>query len=289
MSTLVSWVAYDQRAPASAYIATDSRVTSTSDGHVWDSVRKCFASRQHPDIFGFVGDVQFPSLVLSQLVDSLDSGHLVESGANLEVRQKATVARLERALRERPKEWSLGEFTVLHVGRNSCELDSSFQSNIMKYSNGSLELMTKTSLDGGDVLKFGAADVRAMDRPEVEGAGAADFQAAHEAWSKSSEKHTSRAVFSALCSAIENGENPTVGGPPQLVGLYRKWGGQILGVVWNDSATVLGQVIDTHLSEPGDFRNSLFERVDQTGRLIEGAKEHLSINDTKRNRGRRSA
>ena len=69
MTTLVSWIAYDQRGPSAAYIATDSRISwGVSD--VWDGARKCFASREYRDLFGYVGDVLLPSLVLGQFVDS---------------------------------------------------------------------------------------------------------------------------------------------------------------------------------------------------------------------------
>jgi hypothetical protein len=69
MTSLVSWVGIDHRKPASIYIASDSRI-SWDAASVWDSGRKVFASRTRPEIFGYVGDVLFPSLVLGQIADA---------------------------------------------------------------------------------------------------------------------------------------------------------------------------------------------------------------------------
>lgn len=79
MTLLVSWVGVDPRGPASAYIATDSRI-SWSEENVFDYGRKVFALDNHPDIFGYVGDVLFPSIVLTQIAEMADTGLLFRDG-----------------------------------------------------------------------------------------------------------------------------------------------------------------------------------------------------------------
>ena len=72
ITTLIAWVAIDQRGPSSLYFASDSRITWGSPGRRWDVGRKLFACKKSPDIFGYVGEVLFPSLVLGQLIDAVD-------------------------------------------------------------------------------------------------------------------------------------------------------------------------------------------------------------------------
>lgn len=71
LTSLMCWIGVDSRGPASAYIATDSRL-SWSRNQTWDFGRKTFASASSPDVFGYCGDVVFPSIVLSQFVSALD-------------------------------------------------------------------------------------------------------------------------------------------------------------------------------------------------------------------------
>jgi hypothetical protein len=55
-------------------MASDSRITWGSSRRRWDAGRKLFACAYHQDIFGFIGEVIFPSLVLGQVVEAADRG-----------------------------------------------------------------------------------------------------------------------------------------------------------------------------------------------------------------------
>src|ERR1035438_2547255 len=72
MTLLVSWVGLDSKKngpkPASIYIAADSRI-SWGENINFDFCRKVYGFKNSPDILGYCGDVLFPSIVLSQLVD----------------------------------------------------------------------------------------------------------------------------------------------------------------------------------------------------------------------------
>jgi hypothetical protein len=74
MTSLVSWIGVDSLAPASIYLASDSRI-SWGNRLTWDYSRKLFASRNHPEILGYFGDVLFPSQVLGQLIDLVSLLH----------------------------------------------------------------------------------------------------------------------------------------------------------------------------------------------------------------------
>ena len=74
MTTLIGWVGVDQRGLSSAYLASDSRLSS--NGAKWDCGRKLFACKTTPDVFGYCGAVLFPSLVLGQITEIVDAGLL---------------------------------------------------------------------------------------------------------------------------------------------------------------------------------------------------------------------
>jgi hypothetical protein len=96
VTTLISWVAFDQRKFAAAYVASDSRITWDEAGNKrWDAGRKVFPSSQFPDIFGYVGDVLFPALALSQIVEAIDAGVMFPLDATPWQRHEAVVRALQ--------------------------------------------------------------------------------------------------------------------------------------------------------------------------------------------------
>lgn len=102
MTSLISWIGIDQRGPASVYIASDSRIT-WSNGAEWDFARKVFASRTTPQLFGYCGDVAFPSQVLGQLISLIDSGQAVPMTESSEERLRYVTDVLNGALSTYPK------------------------------------------------------------------------------------------------------------------------------------------------------------------------------------------
>ena len=277
MTTLVSWIAYDERAPSSAYIASDSRI-SWGDGIVWDGARKCFASREYPDVFGYVGDVLLPSLVLGQFVDALDAGFVVGRESGLPDRQEALLESFKRSVNNYPSARKLTAFMVVHLGRIGDGMTAEFQARTVRCQDRMLTDKVETSFDCPTVLELGSKGVREANSPTVDGSGASTFNEQFACWKKSDHAHTSRAVFSALCTSIDSDAEPTVGGSPQLVGLYRKDGGKVFGVVTGNRASVLGYSFNGRGQEDTvEFRNHLFERVDACGELLPGAKSHHPV------------
>ncbi|WP_163749558.1 hypothetical protein [Mycolicibacterium helvum] len=99
----------------------------------------------------------------------------------------------------------------------------------------------------------------------IAGTGANTVRASLELWDANETSGTSRAVFSAFCEALEGGEDPSSGGPPQLVGLHRIGSGKTFGVVFGGQRFLSGADVHTQESkEAGAFEwfNNLFELTD---------------------------
>ncbi len=118
MTSLISWVAIDSRGPASFYVASDSRISWARDAH-WDMGRKLFTCRHSPDLFGYCGDVLFPSLLLSQVSQLLDLESKISRSAD--VRHAAVMHLAEASLR-----------TVSHRSETSIH-DTSLLSRLVRY------------------------------------------------------------------------------------------------------------------------------------------------------------
>lgn len=87
MTMLASWVGIDTHGIGSAYIVSDSRFT-WNNNTFFDYGKKVFASNTYPEIFGYAGDVLFPSIVLSQIVEMIDSGLLFTPNTSCEEKNK---------------------------------------------------------------------------------------------------------------------------------------------------------------------------------------------------------
>ena len=75
MTLLVSWIGIDNHGPTSAYIITDSRISWNTQKN-FNHGKKVFASKNYPEIFGYAGDVLFPSIVIQQIIEMIDSNML---------------------------------------------------------------------------------------------------------------------------------------------------------------------------------------------------------------------
>lgn len=277
MTALSAWVAYDQRGPSAAYIATDGRISFTGGRGCWDHGRKAFSSSAFPDVAGYVGDVLFPSLILSQFVAAIDQGSVLPRESELSSRQQLLLQTVNEGLVTYPKN-VLSRFTIVHLGRAGVGMNSEFAMFVLTYAQGSLKTQVLASLDVASVLELGSDEVRQADGPLLDGSGRKGVEQRLGHWNSSPHAHTSRSVFSAHCEAISLPGQPTVGGAPQLVGLYRIGCGRTFGVVVDGQPSAFGF---NHLGPSHDggleYRNELFERVQPSGDLLEGAQRHRPI------------
>jgi hypothetical protein len=203
VTSLVVWVGRDSRTLSSAYIATDSRI-SWGPGSVWDTGRKTFASATYPDVFGYVGDVLMPSIVLSQFQTALDLDTVPGAGdidrrlaalSELAAQQVALCPRRERH-----------PFTLVHCARLGDGMEIGFRLAVTDYR-----------ADGSWHQEVQEAPERSAELL-VHGSGRRSMEEAFSRWSVSEVAGTSRAVFGAFAQSVASGSDALTGGPVQLVG-----------------------------------------------------------------------
>jgi hypothetical protein len=265
MTSIAVWVGVDTHGPASAYIATDSRISWPSRG-IWDSGRKAFASSSFPDIFGYCGDVLFPSLLLSQFVTALDIGAAVHRSATTMDRAKALEQIARITMKGFPNKLRQ-PFEIIYCGRDGEGLASRFEVQVLSWSpqnDWHRELHQIPTESSTLVFKTGS--------------GSQSIAKSMALWNESAQGGTSRAVYSAFVEALRGGSDPNSGGPPQLVALYRKWGGRTVGVINQGKRYLHGLPVLIHDVDPSlEWRNELFERCDgRTGRRVIDAQRHTS-------------
>jgi hypothetical protein len=267
MTSLISWVGIDQRGQTSIYIASDSRISWGNAGNIkWDQGRKVFASRETPEIFGFCGDVLFPSIFLSQLTGML-KGDEVHSIANAEERAKAIMEYAKSSREGFPQQLGGDSFKILYCCREGENMKAFFHVFVIEYSHATsswsiqpIELPSKSG------LVF------------VGGSGQTAVNTWQDYWKNTSQGGTSRAIFSAFCDSLDSGEDPNTGGAPQLVGIKRSFGASHYGIVWQGNRYELGLRLPPEsfaYLQGVEWMNSLFERCDAlTMKPLPYAKRH---------------
>lgn len=259
MTSLVSWVGIDHRKPASIYIASDSRI-SWDAASVWDSGRKVFASRTRPEIFGYVGDVLFPSLVLGQIADAPASP--VEEGLPEDRFEKISQI-LRRTFHSLPSNQQR-HFKIAYGVRTGTEMAAAFRLFSLSWDVSMGWCSCEEPLPS------------VSDSIVIWGSGAPTVATWKERWDRSSQGSTSRAIFSAFCDAVGSGKDKLSGGAPQLVGLYRIGGARTIGTIHEDNAYLFGLLADTadHGSGSVEWRNRFFERCNVHGDHLATAQTH---------------
>ena len=118
MSLVVSWIGIDTHGPASAYIVSDSRISWDNQAK-FDCARKVFASKKYPEIFGYAGDVLFPSIVLAQIVESIDCDLLYTRQMSCAEKNKRVYEKLRYALTKYPDKFENNPIQIIHVSRET--------------------------------------------------------------------------------------------------------------------------------------------------------------------------
>ena len=263
MTSLVTWVGVDSRGPASIYIASDSRI-SLAYGLTWDFGRKVFASQKHPIIIGYVGEVLFPSQILGQVINLIDNNLLIDKSEQPEIQ----VGRIFHIIQQSFEAYPLSEqrnFEVVYCFRENEGMASIFHMYLIGWNSN-----TGWSLEKPE-LPYKSGIIRLL------GTGKKPIGKWEERWNKiETEKNTSRAVFSAFCDALQSNEDIYSGGAPQLVGLYRIYAGQSIGIIYKGSRYLYGlPIYESSLLQNVEWRNSIFERCDwRTIEKLENAQKH---------------
>jgi hypothetical protein len=259
MTSLTAWVAVDGRGTSALYFASDSRLTWSPKGLEWSFGRKLFASRSTSDIFGYCGDVLFPSLVLGQVESLLNSSFLFAGGGPPEDRHKGFVRMIQSSFESYP----IGRraaFSIIHGAREGASLKSAFHLWRLDWSEQAGWKDTKVNLPNESRMALAL------------GSGAGAFIEWEKRWQRPLGR-VSRAVFGAFCDALKSGDDPKTGGAPRLVRLYRDGPGSVVGVIWDGERFILGiSVPEENGTSAAEWRNAQFERCDpKTMAIPEGA------------------
>ena len=259
MTSFIGWIGVDSRGPASIYLASDSRI-SWGSPTVWDSARKLFASVRYPELLGYIGDVLFPSQILGQIVDLIDSDVLFGIDDSHEEKWQRFSTQINDSFASYPREKGRS-FTVVYATRQGSGVSSVFHLATISWdpSAGWSQQWVVLPTTSGLITALGS--------------GAESVEKWYSRWSRTGQAGTSRSVFSAFCDSLFSREDPYTGGPPQLVGIYRIGAARTFGVIYTGQANVLGlpaRALGTLQSI--EWRNSLFERCDgTTGQRLQSA------------------
>lgn len=263
MTLLASWIGVDTHGPTSAYIVSDSRF-SWGTTKSYDYEKKVFASSQYPELFGYAGDVLFPSTVLSQLIEMIDAGILFTPKMTCQQKHAIVYQKLCYSFSKYPTECANKVIQVLHISR-----DTLFE----KYPSFSC-------------CKFSWTDTKGWSQETINvplesgllcvlGSGSTAFGQNYKNYQAGINHDTSRNVFHCFINSLFNTTDPYVGGAPQLVGLYRKPGtfGRNYGIVFKNKRYFLGLELPPGVSyDTIEWRNELFELTDGfTKKIIDTA------------------
>lgn len=235
----------DQRGPASIYLVSDSRITWSSE--TWDFGRKLFAARTSADVIGYAGEAFFPTQTLGQIVELVDRGLVLRESTPPEQRLQWIVDSLERSAKSYPRSVAKN-FDLLYGTRLGAGMSCSF-------------IVRKVHFTGGRATEAVSIQVPSHSGLIVAlGSGEPAFKRVLGEWQSSDVGGTSRAVFSAFADYLQRGSDSFSGGPPQLVGLYRKGAAKTFGIVWNQRRFFCGmEVSEVNIGAPVKWHNDLFE------------------------------
>lgn len=270
MTSLLAWIAVDERRPTGLYFASDSRRSWKETTITRDNCTKLYLPNGTREIFGFAGDITFPSSVLQQICTEIEAHPDLVNGTEDPYQRYAWVSsRIEtafNALSVKPEY----EFTILHGTRTGAMQYASFhlyqytydlQSNAL--ASGPLSCEAGASVKVS-VLGTGSVFVRSFVEKEIEKLG-----------------DVSRAHFSGFCESVERGDDKYSGGPIQLIGVHSIKNSLHYGVITRKARYFRGS---PHL--PANhanirWRNWNFVNVDSHGQPIKKSIKNLRRNQLK--------
>lgn len=264
MTLLASWIGIDTHGPTSAYIVADSRISWTNTKY-FDYGRKVFASKAYPEIFGYSGDVLFPSIVLGQIIEMIDSELLFNTKLSCDQKNKIVFEKLCYSFSKYPDAYGDNPIQILHISRDT---------NFVKYPNFYHYLLTWNRKSGWQQRIMKIPNVSGL--LNVLGSGGKEFLDNYDTrYQQGKNQSTSRNVFHCFIDTLSNIKDVHCGGAPQLVGIYRKpfTNAQSYGIIFEGKRFFLGMEIPKDSSfEKIEWRNELFELCNGASKeKIEGA------------------
>ncbi|MCK1288989.1 hypothetical protein IVB41_34365 [Bradyrhizobium sp. 44] len=269
MTTLAAWSGVDPRGPSSLYLVSDSRISWGSYLNRWDAGRKLFACKSTPDVFGYVGDVLFPSLMLGQIIAAADDGALFPTGASAEARHAIVAETVKVSLGSRFNAPDRS-FAILHGARDGSGMNARFRLWTLTYVASTWTRAAVWTDEELSIDKTQSALHTAL------GSGGRAVKKQNEDLQYDPQGRTSRAIFWAFCDALKNKADPLSGGAPQLIGLYRTEMGKSYGITYEGHRYYQGLLVPDSAHLNGiEWRDVNFQRVDgATMQVLHGAQRH---------------
>lgn len=202
----------DTHGPASAYIASESRVSWPDKSH-YDCCRKTFYSESYPEILGYCGDVLFPSLIINSILTSIDKHLIFNDGDNPIIRFKKFKKILFQEFHKYPDNRKIlsDSFEIIYINRDI------HAAGYPKYYAFSIK-WTRLKKFTSKVIEI----PNTSGLLHVMGSGKAEFESNYESFQKGRNKNTTRNVYHCFTKTLKSVQTLTCGGPPQLVAVYRK-------------------------------------------------------------------
>jgi hypothetical protein len=267
MTTLGAWIAYNKtrskpKRASALYFISDSRITWGSSRRRWDAGRKIFTPSEEPHIFGYCGDVVFPSLVLAQLTSAIDQKILFPSDADAETRHAIILNSVKTSLGRR-HDTPDANFWILHAMRKTA------------WPNPSFALWTIQYQSKGHLLQ--SVEVPIGQKTDVLiclGSGRSSVNAYARKWRESDVGGTSRSIFSAFYDAMQSGDDPLSGGSPQIAALYSTREPQIIGFLNEQTPYLHGlEIMPGEILSRIEWVDSVFQRINPTTmKVVSGAR-----------------
>ncbi|MFC2974552.1 hypothetical protein ACFOJE_20360 [Azotobacter bryophylli] len=229
MTTLISWITYDQNKQSSLYIASDSRL-SWSSQVTWDSGRKVYCSSKYPDILGYCGDVTFCSQITSQVMTYIDSCEVFEVEPSPHQRFQLIYNLIKRSFGAYPTKCALDEFSIIYATRIKKYSFAAFEikwSKAKGWESNELKIPNQTGIitasgSGGGIYKNRYRNN--FERSDISG--------------------YSRSYYSCLYHHVISGDDPLTGGPIQLAGIFNTKAAIHHGVLMGGARYIYGMEVD---------------------------------------------
>lgn len=259
MTLIVGWIACDSKTngqkPSAMYFGSDSRFT-WDNKHGYNLGRKIYSAQKYPEIFSFCGDATFASFILSPLTALIDNSSFLEN-MQLEDKSQKIQRYFQKCVDGYNTPISIIDSTIIIYGtkykQKFAAYRYSFRNNICQCEQ--LPINNYSSFI------------------TVEGSGKQELDRQFSCVDMRKDLY-SREICHYFARTIELSADYTVGGIPQIVGLYRGLDVPItFGFVKDGKAYLYGNEVDTkNCLVDVEWRNMDFERIDSnTLQLMEGA------------------
>lgn len=262
MTTLIGWIAVDNRKISSLYLASDSRI-SWGVGREWNVGRKLFAARAHQDVFGYYGEVLFPSLILGQVVEAIDAGLFPHTDGDAELKLLALYELLQTSVREtnNPVQANFGIIYATRVDQNI-------------YRTWHIRYVVTGGLWSYEEMPF---DPNRSHMIFAFGSGSSHIRDLRANRQQKLQNSTSRFIYWTLCDAIDSGTDALTGGAPQVVGIYNSdKPARTFGIIHKGNRYFNGlKLAEAPFESTVEWRDELFQRADpESMERLPGAQQH---------------